>query len=187
MLVKDIMEKINEYAMKRNFIRGASEKTGVPGGYILIGLVLLILVLLYSGIGTFFALLILAFLYPAYLTFKALKYSNQELLVRIGKFWTVMGFAVALHRVIEWLAPEIPLFELATIVCSFILIKSQAAGAVYVYETLILPCLGKLESSVDGALTHVEETVNKEKDGLADITDKVKETAGDIASKVKFS
>lgn len=173
------MEKINEYAMKRDFIRSISEKTGAPAGYILIGLVLIVLVLLYSGIGGLFAVLILGFLYPAYMTFKALKHSNHELLIKFGKFWAVMGFAVALHEVIDWLAPEFPFFELLTIASTFMLVKSQASAAVYIYDTLIVPCVGKVEPNIDSALSTVEARVKKDEDALGDIKAKMAEAMAD--------
>ena len=172
------MDKLNEYAMKRDFIKSISDKIGVPAGYILIALVLTIVVLLYNGFGGLFVLLIFGFLYPAYITFKAIKYDNHELLIKFGKFWVVMGFGVALHEVIEWLAPELPLFGLFTIAGTFMLVKSQAYIAVYIYETLIAPFLAKFEPNIDSTLTSVEDIAIKEKEGFASVGAEVAKGVG---------
>ena len=119
------MEKLNNYAESQEFIKSLSAKTGVPAGYILIGLVIIVIALLYNGVGGLAIILLLGFMYPAYVTFKAVKYNNQELMFKFAKFWTVMAFGIVLHELLEWFMPDFPLFNIITIVALLFMVKSR--------------------------------------------------------------
>ena len=56
------MEKLNNYPESQEFIKSVSAKTGVPAGYILIGLVIIVIALLYNGFGGLAIILLLGFM-----------------------------------------------------------------------------------------------------------------------------
>ena len=169
------MQKVHDYAESQTLIKSASEKTGVPPEYILIGVIIVAIALLYNGFGGLFLILLFGFMYPLYVTFKALKYEKQELLVTCGKYWVVMGFGVTFHEVIEWIAPNFPLFFLLTVVAIILLIRGQFSSSVYIFDNIIMTSLSKLETNIDSALTSVQKNAEENKDLLGNLKSQVEE------------
>lgn len=187
-----VMQKLNEYGMQRDCIRAISKKVGIPAGYVLIAAVVLVVAMLYSGFGGLVIQLILSFLYPAYMIFKALKDGDYELLMRFGKYWIVLSCGVALYQIIYWFIPGFPLLGLITIPASIFLIRKKASGAVYLYDTVIQPLLNKFEPTLDYALHSVEGVVeqnkkeaNRLKKKAEETTEKLKGKSEEVADKAK--
>ena len=108
-------------------------------------------------------------------------------MLKFGKIWTVMAFGIVLHELLEWFMPEFPLFNIITIVALLFMVKSQASLSVYLFDTLITPILTKVEPSLDSALTSVEGSMEKQKDGLAEVGKKIIDSAKDAITKDKPS
>ena len=169
------MEGLNEYAEKHNFIKSIAAKLDTPPGYVLIVFVALALILIYNGIGGLIMLIVFGFIYPAYMTLKAVKYEDQELLLRFGKYWGIIGLGVALHEIVKWFMPEFPFLGLITVVTTSFLARSKAAGAIFIYDSFVLSTLNKIESTIDSILTSIKEEVSKEKANLEDTNRKKEE------------
>ncbi len=170
-------ESFNQYAQKREIIRLISEKTGVPATYVFIALLVVVFLMLFKGICGTLIILFLCFMYPAYLTFKAIKYEQKDTLFRWGKYWVVISFLVFLSQVADFLLSGLPFFGLIESVCAYLLVKAEGSGAVYMYDNVVVPLVTKYESYIDSKLTYIESAVEKEKTEIAHMGEKAKEAA----------
>eukprot|EP00826_Nyctotherus_ovalis_P012060 TRINITY_DN13147_c0_g1_i22.p1 TRINITY_DN13147_c0_g1~~TRINITY_DN13147_c0_g1_i22.p1 ORF type:complete len:182 (-),score=62.09 TRINITY_DN13147_c0_g1_i22:131-676(-) len=181
------MQRLHDYANDKEFIRKLSHKIGIPAGYVLISLVLLGGALLYSGFGGLLLVLSAGFLYPAYMTFKALKKNNHDLLANYSKYWVIMSVGVVVHELLAWLVPGFRPFNFLVLGAILLLLKSHAATATTIYDSLIVPTLKKLESDVDSTLKTVESAVAKKEKEAAELKSKAEKKLHEATPKDKSS
>ena len=160
-------DSFNQYAEKREIIKIISEKTGIPSGAIFIAFMFLLVTLLFQGFGGLMIMLFLCFMYPAYGTYKALKYNQQEQVLRWAKYWVVLSFAVFVYEIIDWFLSALPLLGLFKFTCVFFMVRGQGATAAYLYDILISPMVAKYESFIDSHLASIENVVSREQEKLA--------------------
>eukprot|EP00826_Nyctotherus_ovalis_P028916 TRINITY_DN2278_c0_g1_i7.p1 TRINITY_DN2278_c0_g1~~TRINITY_DN2278_c0_g1_i7.p1 ORF type:complete len:185 (+),score=25.81 TRINITY_DN2278_c0_g1_i7:100-654(+) len=157
------MQKLRDYANSKQLLKNLSQNLGVPAEYILIGLALLAAGLLFSNNGGMYLLVLTAFLYPAYQTFKALKKDDFELLAGYGKYWVIAALVTAVHKVLMWFFPLQQHLIILTLAGTLVLLKSRAAVAVAVYDTIAESMMKRVEPKVDSALNLAKEKVREKK------------------------
>eukprot|EP00831_Metopus_contortus_P013222 TRINITY_DN1534_c0_g1_i1.p1 TRINITY_DN1534_c0_g1~~TRINITY_DN1534_c0_g1_i1.p1 ORF type:complete len:228 (-),score=61.41 TRINITY_DN1534_c0_g1_i1:22-705(-) len=170
-------ESFNLYAQKREIIRIVSDKTGVPAGIVFLVILVIALILLLKGIGLLIMVMFLSFIFPAYLTFKALKMETTDNLVRLGKYWVVLSFAVVIYNLLEWFVSDLPFLGLIKMICSYLLVKQGGAGGEYLFDKLIGPIIGNYETFIDNKLEDLHAVAQSNSDDFAEMKEKVTSAA----------
>ena len=174
-------EHFTQYAQKRELIRLLSEKTGAPAGVVfIIVLVVVVGLLLHGGIGTYI-ILFLSFVYPAYLTFKALKDPAQAGLNQWGKYWVTISLIACLYQLLEWLISDVPFIGVVWCLCSYLLVRANGKVAIYLYDSVIEPLFGKYGNYIDSHLEALESQVAKEEKDMKDMGQQMKAKVVDAA------
>ena len=169
-----LMQKVHDYANQKEPLRKLSQQLGISAGYILIASILLGIALMYSGFGGLLLILVSGFLYPGYMTFKALKKDDHEALTRYSKYWIILSIGVVAHELLLWLMPNYQLFTIFSLGGILLLLKSDAAIATTIYDSLIMPTINKYESHVDSTLNVAKEKV-----------DEVQKEASEVKSRIE--
>ena len=165
------MDKLNEYADKHEFLKSLTAKTGIPGGYFIILSGVLAVYLIYNGIGGLLLLILIGFLYPGYMLHKGLKDKQEYILNNYTKYWVVLSIGVAFYEIVDWFIPEFPLLGLIGVAGVIFLVKSEAALAVYLYDSHIAGYIAKLEGPVDSILSTIKSCCEKREETKTDKKD----------------
>ena len=168
-----VWESFDHYAHKREIIRIAAEKVHLSAGLVFIGLLTIIFFLLFKGIGSQVISLFLLFVYPSYMTFKALHGGKPELTLRFAKYWIVLGFGTCFFTIFPWLLSAIPLLGFVKCLFAYILVRSSATGAVHIYDGIVMPVLRKYESYIDEKLAELQGEVERSKKDLTEAKEQV--------------
>ena len=161
--MKNLWEMYNNFANRRELVRITSNTTHIPAAIIFTIILITAVVLLLVGIWTLIISLFMFYVYPAYMTFKALKSGKPELLLRFGKFWVVFGFTVFIYRLTEWLLLSIPFLGLLKCFFAYLMIRNNAAGGVFLYDMIFQPTLGRYELLIDDKLEAMQVEVERGK------------------------
>eukprot|EP00831_Metopus_contortus_P013223 TRINITY_DN1534_c0_g1_i2.p1 TRINITY_DN1534_c0_g1~~TRINITY_DN1534_c0_g1_i2.p1 ORF type:complete len:228 (-),score=61.29 TRINITY_DN1534_c0_g1_i2:26-709(-) len=169
----EMWESFNQYAKKRELIRIVSDKTSVPAGIVFLIILIIATTLLLKGIGSLIMVMFLSFIFPAYLTFKALKMETTDTLIRLGKYWVVLAFAVVTYNLVEWFASDLPFLGIIKMICSYLLVKQSGAGGVYLFDNLFAPLIGRYENYIDSKLEDLHAAAQSNSEDFVEMKDKV--------------
>ena len=176
-----MLESFEAYAKKREIIKIISEKTGIPASAILGAFLLFIIFLLLNGIGGLLVTLFLCFMFPAYLTFKALKEEikavRENAITNFAKYWIVLSFAVFVYQVIEWFLGDFMFLGIIKFVIAYLMIRRNAMHSVSIFDTLLAPVIAKYESYIDAKLSYLQNAAENEQRNLASVGNELKKAA----------
>jgi len=100
------------------------------------------------------AIVAIAFLYPAYSTFKTLDrrpgYENEA--ERWLMYWAIAGFLASLEYSVEWAISWFPFYWEVKTVFMIYLVLPQTQGTTYIYKTYLRPQLRAYEPMIDAEI-----------------------------------
>ena len=102
-----------------------------------------------------------AYLWPAYLTHKALQYGHQEESRHWIIYWCVLAFCTTIEFQTDILLFWIPFYRLFKIFFALYLWHPQTQGAQIIYERFLSAYLNKHESEIDAAVEEAQQWLDQ--------------------------
>lgn len=139
------MEKVDEFCAKYGLdqfgdvplVKTASEKTGLKHQHIILGVVVLLLLGCLSRTGQWLVGVIFTFLWPCYMSFKALESPGAEDDKKWLTYWIVYGFNYCFEGVIFKLLFFVPLIRLVRTALLVYLFTSNQNGTEWVFDAYV--------------------------------------------------
>ena len=176
--VDDILQKIgfNEFE-KIKPLKTLSEKTGLKVSYIMAVFSLILLIFVLLEYGSFIITSLLGFLYPAYMSFKAVESTGTDDDTQWLTYWVVYSFFTVFNDMIIYCLGFIPFYYIVKAVLYVWMFHPRTKGAVLLYAKVIRPLLQKYEGKIDSYSRAAEEGVNLIADKSKDLSDFAKKQA----------
>jgi len=165
--VEEIKKKIDNLELKLRenpHLRQVQEKIGFPVVYLLIGVLLSAVALIYVISGFRAIVHLVAFVYPAWASLKAINSPNKDDDTLWLAYWVFYGFFTVVESITDIFLFWIPFYELLKM--CFYLYLYQMNGALVLYDQLVRPIVVKLE-----------EQEKRAQDNLKDVTEVFTSTA----------
>eukprot|EP01017_Pseudomicrothorax_dubius_P001439 TRINITY_DN0_c483_g1_i1.p1 TRINITY_DN0_c483_g1~~TRINITY_DN0_c483_g1_i1.p1 ORF type:complete len:189 (+),score=70.78 TRINITY_DN0_c483_g1_i1:17-583(+) len=162
------LDKIADTLRLREFekvapLKRVADKVGLPVHVLLIAAGGLSLVLIVFNYGSNMISSVIGFLYPAYMSFKALesKSSTDKDFREWLTYWVVYSFLVAVDPILSiaffWLNPFYYLIKVAFYVALF---HPKTRGASIIYERYLRDLLKRYENQIDEGLRKINEGID---------------------------
>jgi len=159
--VQPIADKLTKDFEQFGPIVQLSKKLKVEPGHLVLGFFGLFFVLIIAGVGSSLLTGVMGFLYPAYMSFKALETDGDDDDKQWLTYWVVFVFVDFLDDILGMVLSMIPLYHLFKMVFYIYLFYPKTKGALKIYHLLIRPLLKKYEGDVDSLLKKGEDAKNK--------------------------
>eukprot|EP00808_Paulinella_micropora_P015809 g19358.t1 len=124
----------------------------VKPAYVVLGVGGLLVLLILFGFGMNAFSNLVGFVYPMWMSFKALRSANKDDDAQWLTYWIVYGFFTTVESLTDLLMSWIPFYYLIKIGFLIWLMAPQTQGAIMLFKKVIEPNLGKVESKVDAVL-----------------------------------
>lgn len=142
-------------------LKDLSSKIGLKPRIIL-GVSFLVLVLLILlEIGSYFLTSFAGYLYPAYMSFKAIESKEKRDDTQWLTFWIVYTIFSIFDPVLSFVLSFLPFFNLLKLFFFIYLFHPKSRGAETIYNVIIKRLLKLVESHVDSSLGFVEDSLSK--------------------------
>jgi len=155
-IVEPIVDNLSKDFEKCTPVVFVANKTGLKPGHIVGASFIVGLLLIITGIASDFITAIFGFLYPAYMSFKALESAEEGDDVQWLTYWVVFVLMTFLDTAFGFVLSFIPLYHVLKLVFYIYLFYPKSKGATVIYESFLKPLLKKYESKIDSTLQKVE-------------------------------
>jgi len=146
-------------------VKDIADKIGVKPAYIGLGVGGLAALLILLNFGTTWVGFMVGFLYPAYMSFKAIEGQEDKEESRLWlTYWVVFGSMNVFDRWINLIFSFVPFFQLIKIAYYVWLFHPKTKGAFVIYDKVLRNLLKKYESKIDENLSKVEGEITKKFD-----------------------
>lgn len=179
-LIHALDQRLREPGLLSAALEVVEESTGLPRIALAYALMFLTGVWLVVGYGAGLLCNTLAFVYPAYMSIKAIESSNKGDDTQWLTYWTVFSTFSVFEFFSDILVGWIPFYWLSK--CIFMLwcmAPIQSNGSMIVYNNLILPFFTKHEQEITAIFTEATETAGEIVSG---VFNDASEMAGGIVS-----
>lgn len=165
------MQKIEEVCQKFGldqygevpFIKKASELTKQPHYLIVFGIVIILMLSCLTPPGQWFCSILLSFLLPAYMSFKAIESPSHEDDKKWLTYWVVFGFNYCFEDVIFSLLFWVPLIRLIRTALLVFLFVSREKGSEFLFRAYVAPAFTKIQAICGGWVQAFEQVACLEK------------------------
>lgn len=161
-----IEEFLNKYPAVDDIVGKASNATKVSKVNLIMGLIAFTAVWLAIGYGAPFLCDFIGFVFPAYLSFKAVESADTRDDTQWLTYWIVYSYFGILEFFSDYLLFWIPFYSL--IKCSFLLWMVNYNGASLIYQRFIRPFLMEKQTAIDEVVDRVEDVADKLDDYVED-------------------
>lgn len=187
-LHKKSMEKVDQYLNQLGFsefekikpLKTLSEKTGLKVSYIMAVFFTILLIFVLLEWGSFLITSLVGFIYPAYMSFKAIESTDSNDDTQWLTYWVVYSFFTVFNDIVIYFLGFIPFFYILKVALYVWMFHPRTKGAVLVYSKAIRPLLTKYEGKLDRFSNAAEENISLLADKGKDLAD----IGGNLAKKV---
>ena len=159
------MEKVDEYLNKLGFnefekikpLKQLSNKTGLKVAYIVSIFFTILLIFVLLEFGSFLITSLVGFVYPAYMSFKAVESSVGDDDTQWLTYWVVYSFFTVFNDVLFYVFGFIPFYYIFKTAFYVWLFHPRLRGAQLLYTKVIRPLLLKYEDKIDRLTNKAEE------------------------------
>lgn len=151
-----IRKQLHKNELIKKYSDLIEEKTKINIEYIVSGLTLIPVIMVFYGIGAQFISNIVGFVYPLISTIRALESFEKEDDTYWLIYWMVFSFICIVEGFVSYLLYWIPFFYPLKICFLFWLFLPQFGGAKILYHSIILPQFQKHQDKIDAALGTAE-------------------------------
>lgn len=143
--IKANLDAINKKLVKYPQLEKLEKTVGVPVVYVFAGAIVLAIIFVYVCSGLRAITNLVAFVYPAYMSIKAINSSNKDDDTLWLAYWLWYGLFALVESITDVLLFWIPMYELLKMGFYIYLYAPNIHGALTLYDKLIKPLLPYLE------------------------------------------
>lgn len=159
------MEKVDEYLTKLGFnefekikpLKELSNKAGLKVSYIVSIFFTILLIFVLLEFGSFLITSLVGFVYPAYMSFKAVESVGGDDDTQWLTYWVVYSFFTVFNDVLFYLFGFIPFYYIFKTAFYVWMFHPRLRGAQLLYTKVIKPLLLKYENKLDRLTNKAEE------------------------------
>jgi len=144
-------DQLDKELSKYPVLKELEDKTKVPKTTLVLGVVSLFFFLVFFNVGGQLITDLIAWVYPAYASFKAIESPGTDDDVQWLTYWTVFGFVNILEFFIDILLYWFPFWFLFKTIFVLWLSMPQFNGAVIIYKGFLRGFLKTYEKGIDSA------------------------------------
>eukprot|EP01016_Furgasonia_blochmanni_P031967 TRINITY_DN32_c0_g2_i1.p2 TRINITY_DN32_c0_g2~~TRINITY_DN32_c0_g2_i1.p2 ORF type:complete len:213 (-),score=93.42 TRINITY_DN32_c0_g2_i1:432-1070(-) len=152
-----VLNKITDDFAQCKPIVYVSERLGMKPGLVVLIVLLVCLVLIVTGIATKAIIIFLGFLYPGYMTFKAIESPEISDDIQWLTYWSVFTFFTIADELLDalFLTFLIPLYYPLKMIFIVWLFYPKTRGAEFLYKRFLRPILSAYVDTIDKAVADV--------------------------------
>ena len=172
--IKQKIDNLSRHFEQVPALKQLSEKTGIPLGQLVIGVMVVLFLFVLLGFGANLIVHVVGILYPAYMSFKAIESKEEDDDKMWLTYWVVFALYNFADRFVDILFFWVPFYFVIKLVVLVYMFFPETRGAIKFYNIIARPIFKMYESQIDDAL----QTVSNEAGRMKDIaTEKAVKTA----------
>lgn len=163
-----------------------AQKVGMKASHFGLSIIALISVLAIFRYGSTFISFSVGFLYPAYMSFKAIETRDNRQEDRLWlTYWVVFGLLYVADDFFGIVLSFLPLYNILK-VCFYVwLFHPKTKGALTIYDKVVKGVFKRYEPTIDSGLEKLKEKVDEAKPLLADATQALRKETKETKGKIK--
>mmetsp|Transcript_6040 Transcript_6040/g.9116 ORF Transcript_6040/g.9116 Transcript_6040/m.9116 type:complete len:182 (-) Transcript_6040:133-678(-) len=164
--VKEKLELLRAKLDQIPALQQAEDVTKVPKEYLVLGGSLILVILIFFGVGAGVLCSIVGFVYPAFQSFEAIEHKAKGDDIQWLVYWVVFAFFAVIETFRDFLLYWIPFyyaFKLAFLLWAML---PQTKGAKFLYDSVLKDFLKK-ENRIDAAMAESKKSADTAASALA--------------------
>jgi len=174
-----ICEKLNLNELEKvKFLKDLSVQTKIKPAYFGLGAIAIAVLFAIIGYGSTLLFFLVGFLYPAYMSYKAIETkTSDEDDKQWLTYWVVFSFIHVFDPLLNIVLSIIPFTVIIKLAFNIWLLHPKTRGALLIYNRVIRNLLKKYEGHIDSHIEGVKRTVDEAQPMLQNVTKDLKREA----------
>ncbi|CAG9329098.1 unnamed protein product [Blepharisma stoltei] len=159
--INQFLFRLNESTKNNTILKLISSKTGLQTSHIVVILGACVFGFMMFGIGADIIGDFIGFIYPAYMSFKAIESAETDDDKQWLTYWVVYAICRFIDDSASFLFSWVPFYHPFKLLFLFFLFSPQIKGALILYENIVQPILLKNQDKIDKGIESFKEEATK--------------------------